>query len=89
MSKKSHGCVGNHAGVEPARSPASRRRPSSVSGVDTQANIRRDRLGLALARYKLTDAWPSKCAVSELKLEDSEVLVESVTVVAEPLQRVE
>jgi phage tail-like protein len=45
--------------------------------------------GQAVGRYHLTEAWPTKCVVSELKLGASEVIMESVTVVAERLQRVE
>jgi phage tail-like protein len=44
--------------------------------------------GKAVARYHLEHAWPSKLEVGSLKAGASEVLMETVTIVCERLQRV-
>ena len=44
--------------------------------------------GEAVARYHLTDAWPSKVEVGALKAGSSDVLMETITLTAEFIQRV-
>ena len=44
--------------------------------------------GAPVARYHLENAWPSKLEVSALKAGASEVLMETVTIVCEHIQRV-
>ena len=44
--------------------------------------------GAPVARYHLENAWPSKLEVSPLRAGASEVLMETVTIVAEHIQRV-
>ena len=44
--------------------------------------------GAPVARYHLTDAWPSRIEIGTLKAGASEVLVETVTITAEFIQRV-
>ena len=44
--------------------------------------------GRPVARYHLTDAWPSKLEVTTLKAGASEVLMETVTMTCEFIQRV-
>jgi phage tail-like protein len=44
--------------------------------------------GTAVARYHLTDAWPAKYEIGALKAGASEVLMETVTMVCESIQRV-
>lgn len=44
--------------------------------------------GKLVARYNLTNAWPAKIEVGSLKAGASEVLMESVTLVCEHIQRV-
>lgn len=44
--------------------------------------------GRPVARYHLEDAWPSKVEIGALKLDGSEVLMETVTIVCERLERV-
>jgi len=44
--------------------------------------------GQPVARYHLEHAWPSKLEVSALKAGASEVLMETVTIVCEHIQRV-
>lgn len=44
--------------------------------------------GQAVARYHLENAWPSKLEVGALKAGASEVLMETVTIVCENIQRV-
>jgi phage tail-like protein len=44
--------------------------------------------GTAVARYYLENAWPSKLEVGALKAGASEVLMETVTIVCEHIQRV-
>ena len=44
--------------------------------------------GEPVARYHLTDAWPAKIEIGALKAGASEVLIETVTIVCEHLQRV-
>ena len=44
--------------------------------------------GRAVARYNLTNAWPSKIEIGALKAGASEVLMESVTLTAERIERV-
>ena len=44
--------------------------------------------GKPVARYNLTNAWPSKIEVGALKAGSSEVLIETVTITAERIQRV-
>lgn len=44
--------------------------------------------GKPVARYHLSDAWPSKLDIGALKAGSNEVLMETVTIVAERLQRV-
>jgi phage tail-like protein len=44
--------------------------------------------GKPVARYHLTDAWPNKLEVGALKAGASEVLMETVTIVCENIQRV-
>ncbi len=44
--------------------------------------------GSAVARYHLENAWPSKLEVGALKAGASEVLMETVTIVCEMIQRV-
>jgi phage tail-like protein len=44
--------------------------------------------GTAVARYHLENAWPSKLEVGALKAGASEVLMETVTIVCEMIQRV-
>ena len=44
--------------------------------------------GKAVARYHLEHAWPSKIEIGALKAGASEVLMESVTIVCEHIQRV-
>ncbi len=45
-------------------------------------------LGAPVARYHLENAWPSKIEIGALKAGASEVLMETVTIVCERLQRV-
>jgi len=47
-----------------------------------------NRDGQAVARYKLTNAWPAKIEIGTLKAGASEVLLETVTLVCESIQRV-
>ena len=56
------------------------RRSVSVALIDSQ--------GRAVARYHLENAWPSKLEVTGLRSGDTEVAVESLTLVHEGLQRV-
>ena len=44
--------------------------------------------GTPVARYHLTDAWPSKIEIGTLKAGSSEVLMETVTMTCEFIQRV-
>ena len=44
--------------------------------------------GQPVARYHLEHAWPSKMEISALKAGSSEVLMETVTIVSERIQRV-
>jgi phage tail-like protein len=44
--------------------------------------------GEPVARYHLTEAWPSKIEIGALKAGASEVLMETVTIVCEFIQRV-
>ena len=44
--------------------------------------------GQAIARYRLENAWPAKIEIGSLKAQASEVLIESVTIVCERIQRV-
>ena len=44
--------------------------------------------GRPVARYNLTNAWPSKVEISGLKAGASEVLMETVTITAERMERV-
>lgn len=44
--------------------------------------------GTPVARYYLQNAWPSKLEVGALRAGSSEVLMETVTLVCEHLQRV-
>ena len=44
--------------------------------------------GKPVARYHLTAAWPSKVNISTLKAGSSEVLLETVTITCEFIQRV-
>lgn len=44
--------------------------------------------GTAVARYYMENAWPSKLEVGALKAGASEVLMETVTIVCEHIQRV-
>ena len=44
--------------------------------------------GKPVARYHLTNAWPSKIEIGSLKAGASEVLMESVTMVCDHIQRV-
>jgi phage tail-like protein len=44
--------------------------------------------GTPVARYYLSDAWPSKLSIGALKAGASEVLMETVTLVCEHIQRV-
>ena len=44
--------------------------------------------GKPVARYHLTNAWPSKIEIGALKAGASEVLIETVTIVAERIERV-
>ena len=44
--------------------------------------------GAPVARYHLENAWPSKLEISGLKAGSSEVLMETVTIVCEHIQRV-
>lgn len=44
--------------------------------------------GKPVARYHLEHAWPSKLEIGALKAGSSEVLMETVTIVAERIQRV-
>jgi phage tail-like protein len=44
--------------------------------------------GKPVARYHLEMAWPSKIEIGALKAGASEVLMETVTIVAEHIQRV-
>jgi phage tail-like protein len=44
--------------------------------------------GQAVARYHCENAWPAKLEISALKAGASEVLMETVTIVCESLQRV-
>jgi phage tail-like protein len=46
------------------------------------------RQGTPVARYHLTNAWPAKIAVATLTSGSSEMLMESVTLVCEHIQRV-
>lgn len=45
--------------------------------------------GKPVARYHLENAWPQTVEVSQLKAGASEVLMESVTIVADSLRRIE
>ena len=47
-----------------------------------------DTAGKPVARYHLEHAWPSKLEIGALKAGASEVLMETVTIVAERIQRV-
>jgi phage tail-like protein len=47
-----------------------------------------DTAGKAVARYHLEHAWPAKLEVGALKAGASEVLMETVTIVSERIQRV-
>jgi phage tail-like protein len=47
-----------------------------------------DSVGKPVARYHLENAWPSKIEIGSLKAGSSEVLLESVTIVVEHIQRV-
>jgi hypothetical protein len=47
-----------------------------------------DRRGEPTARYHLENAWPSDVSISGLKAGSSEVLMETVTLVADNVQRV-
>ncbi|MPZ84783.1 MAG: phage tail protein [Actinophytocola sp.] len=47
-----------------------------------------DTAGTPVARYHLEHAWPSKLEIGALKAGASEVLMETVTIVAERIQRV-
>ena len=47
-----------------------------------------DSRGQPVARYHLTDAWPQKLEIGALKAGGSEVLMETVTMAAEFIQRV-
>ncbi len=47
-----------------------------------------DQNGKPVARYHLENAWPSKVEVGALKAGSSEVLMETVTIVCENIQRV-
>ncbi len=44
--------------------------------------------GEPVARYHLTEAWPAKIEIGALKAGASEVLMETVTIVCEHIQRV-
>ena len=44
--------------------------------------------GDPVARYHLTNAWPSKLEIGGLKAGSSEVLMETVTIVCERIERV-
>ena len=44
--------------------------------------------GAPVARYHLENAWPSKLEIGSLKAGASEVLMETVTLVCEQIQRV-
>ena len=44
--------------------------------------------GDPVARYHLTNAWPSKLEIGSLKAGSSEVLMETVTIVCERIERV-
>ncbi|MFK0223810.1 phage tail protein [Streptomyces vinaceus] len=44
--------------------------------------------GMPVARYYLSHAWPSKVEISPLRAGSSEVLMETVTLVCEHIQRV-
>ena len=43
--------------------------------------------GEPVARYRLTEAWPSKIEIGALKAGASEVLMEKITLVCEFIQR--
>ena len=60
--------------------PQSARRSLSLTGFNSE--------GDPVMRYHLTDAWPSKVEIGALKAGASEVLMETVTIVAEFIQRV-
>jgi phage tail-like protein len=47
-----------------------------------------DTAGKPVARYHLEHAWPSKLEIGALKAGSSEVLMETVTIVSERIQRV-
>ena len=47
-----------------------------------------DTAGKAVARYHLEHAWPAKLEIGALKAGSSEVLMETVTIVSERIQRV-
>ncbi len=44
--------------------------------------------GSPVARFHLENAWPAKIEIGALKAGSSEVLMESVTIVCEQIQRV-
>ncbi len=50
--------------------------------------VMRDAEGRPIARYALKSAWPSRVEISGLKAGSSEVLIESVTLVCENVERV-
>ena len=54
----------------------------------TAALVIYDAEGKPVARYHLENAWPSKVEIGALKAGASEVLMETVTIVCEQLQRV-
>jgi phage tail-like protein len=47
-----------------------------------------DTMGRILMRYQLANAWPAKVEIGALKAGASEILLESVTIVCEQIQRV-
>jgi len=60
--------------------PNARRRNASITIYDTA--------GAPIARYHLEQAWPAKVEIGALKAGASEVLMETVTIVCESIQRV-
>jgi len=60
-----------------------------VAGARKNASITMyDTMGKPVARYHLENAWPAKIEIGALKAGASEVLMETVTISAERIQRV-
>jgi phage tail-like protein len=65
------------------------RRDGSSEAKKSAALIMYDATGKPVARYHLESAWPSKIEIGALKAGASEVLMETVTIACDGLQRLD